>query len=106
MFKFPKTGDDELDFIREASEEIFKARVKMSATGFGALLVGNGVLSGIIAIFSGTAALWIGGVLLVLTVLLGGMAALGLYAFRKEILDGTASQEALAVMTEAELYGM
>ncbi|APC46337.1 hypothetical protein HWB05_gp075 [Streptomyces phage BRock] len=106
MFEFPKTGDDELDFIREASEEVFQVHVKQAAMGFGVLFVANAIIMGIVAVFSLTGALWVGGVLFTLLVLIGVLAAYRLYIFRKEILMGTESQDALNAINEAALYDM
>lgn len=106
MFEFPKTGDDELDFIREASEEVFQTQLKQAAKGFGILFLGTAVLTGLVALMSLTGAMWIGGVMFTLLFLIGALAAYNLNTFRKEVLRGTESQDALNAINEAAFYDM
>lgn len=93
------TGDDELDFIREAGSDVFNFQAKLYAKFLAGEVVAIAILSGLIALLSVTVATWV-------ATILGGLAliqALGVvflqWRARKFLKRHTSSTDALDAVT-------
>lgn len=93
------TGDDELDFIREAGSDVFNLQARLYVKFLAGEVVAIAILSGLIALLSVTVATWV-------ATILGGLAliqALGVaflqWRGRKALKKHTANQDALNAVT-------
>lgn len=99
------TGDDELDFIREAGSEVLNFGLKGYLKFLVAEVIALGIFGGLVALLSMTVALWIfvicGGLLLLQAL----FVAFAQYRARRFLKKSTVSTDALDKVTE-EFYKM
>lgn len=93
------TGDDELDFLREAGSEVFNRQAKLAFWGIGIETMGILVFSGLVALLSTTVASWIlvlgGGFVVVQSLLVGVFQ----WRARKSLKKHTKDRDALNAAT-------
>lgn len=93
------TGDDELDFIREAGSEVFNRQAKLAFYGIGIETMGILLFSGLVALLSTTVASWIlvlgGGVVAFQSLVLGFVQ----WRARKALKKHTKDKDALNAVT-------
>lgn len=91
-----KTGDDELDFLREGSSWVLNRQAKMYfkyALPFGIAVIA--ILSGVIALLSTTVAVWVGSILGTLLLIQALLVTAGQLLARHQVKKYTSSTEAL-----------